>query len=123
MKNIISILILVFCAGSVFAQSGKVAAPVIQVIPAQTLKASPVTATPTPAAVKPVVVEGKQINGGTLVAIPTLTLATDNGAQPVVAAVPQAKMAEQIVGQPKAAVVVETAPSVASPTPKSPKQN
>jgi len=111
-----------FCAGSVFAQSDKVAAPVVQVIPAQTMKVSAVTATPTPAAVKPVVVEGKQINGGALVAIPTLTLAPGNDTQTVVAT-PQVKQAEQVSGQPKAAVVVETAPSVASPAPKSPKQN
>ena len=122
MKNIISILVLVFCASSVFAQSDKTSAPAIQMIPAQTLKVSPVQATPVAASAKPVVVEAKQINGGTLVQMPTVTLATGNGTQQVVA-VPQTKLPEQVNGQPKPAVVVETAPSVVNPTPKSPKQN
>lgn len=123
MKNIISILVLMFCASSAFAQSDKAAAPVIQIIPAQTLKTSPATATPTPSVVvKPVVVEGKQINGGGLVAIPTLTLANDNGTQPAVA-VPEVKMPEQIKGQSKPAEIVVTPPSVINAAKTPVKQN
>ena len=122
MKNIISILVLVFCASSVFAQSDKTGVPAIQMIPAQTLKVSPTQATPVAASAKPVVVEAKQSNGGTLVQMPTVTLASDNGTQAAIVA-PQTKLPEQVNGQPKAAVVVETAPSLVNPTPKSPKQN
>ena len=103
----------------------QVQSPATQVIPTQTLKSSAVNDKQVPTtttSVKPVVVEGKQINGGALVAIPTLTLAPGNDTQTVVAT-PQVKQAEQVSGQPKAAVVVETPPSVASPAPKSPKQN
>jgi len=99
-----------------------VPSPATQTIPAQTLKISPATEKPVPAvAVKPTVENSKANTESVLIAMPTLSTASDKGAVDAKAA--PVSQAVQVQGQAKAAVVVETAPSVASPTPKSPKQN
>ena len=88
-----------------------VQAPATQTIPVGSLKSSPLTPTPVgaaPIASKTIV---PTTNGGPLVPMPSVNLATGSDAQ-VAGTVSQNKMPEQVNGQPKAGVVVETAPSV-----------
>ena len=122
MKNIISFLILAFCAGSVFAQSGKTSTPAIQVIPAGTvLKTSAASQAPvtTAAAVKPVEVNNNAAVAPALVAMPVVNIATGADAAQQVKTTPVVAT-QQVQGQPKPAEVVVTPPSIINEPKKAP---
>lgn len=97
-----------------------VPSPATQMIPAGLLKTSPSTTAPvTNASTVKTVELSKTTGSGTLVAIPALTIATDNGVQQT-SVVTQSKMTEQVVGQPKAGEVIVTPASTESKLPKLP---